>query len=416
MFIYHLALLALSMKWFIGFFFHEMAFGLLSVFLPLYVVKWLGGSLIDVGLMVGLSNFIAVPSAFLWGYLCDKTERYRQLILLSFFALAILLYFFSKTTVIAVLIFLNMLVGIFHVGHEPPKNVLIAEYYSRGEWEWGFTLYEALTELGWASGLLLGFILSNYGYSSVSLLLFSSFLSLIASLTSVILVKNPVLSVERGLVSIERAVGLAYRGSFLLSKAETGRLSKSELAGDSLPIFSIGLALFSLAAGMFFTPLPVFLYKNLSITPTTVFAVFFFNSLANFVGYIYAGRRSERIGDRTILKYASVIRAFLCASFSTIFFSPLAIAPAMSAVGLIFMGFAYGLFAISSMSLSMEIVPRGRAGLYNALIGLGGALGCLIGPLLASYLGFLHLFVSCGFLFFLSYVAFKLGLKDHFTY
>ena len=36
--------------WRLGFFFHEMAFGLLSVFLPLYVIA-IGGSLFDIGLM-----------------------------------------------------------------------------------------------------------------------------------------------------------------------------------------------------------------------------------------------------------------------------------------------------------------------------------------------------------------------------
>ena len=54
--------------WFIAFFLHEMAFGLLSVFLPLYVTLQLGGNITDVGVMVAGANFVAVPFSFLWGY------------------------------------------------------------------------------------------------------------------------------------------------------------------------------------------------------------------------------------------------------------------------------------------------------------------------------------------------------------
>jgi hypothetical protein len=53
--------------WFIGFIFHEMAFGLLSVFLPLYITGTLKGSLSDVGIMIAGANFIAVPFSFFWG-------------------------------------------------------------------------------------------------------------------------------------------------------------------------------------------------------------------------------------------------------------------------------------------------------------------------------------------------------------
>jgi MFS family permease len=60
--------------WRLGFFFHEMSFGLLSVFIPLYVVT-IGGSLVHIGIMSAIALFLAIPSSFFWGYACDRTRH-----------------------------------------------------------------------------------------------------------------------------------------------------------------------------------------------------------------------------------------------------------------------------------------------------------------------------------------------------
>ena len=114
--------------WRASFFFHEMAFGLLSIFLPVYITGELGGSLTDVGIMIAAANFVAVPFSFFWGGLCDKTRRYRFYILLSFSAMTVLLFLFSLTNTIIVLTVMYAVIAVFHVAHEGPKNVLISEY------------------------------------------------------------------------------------------------------------------------------------------------------------------------------------------------------------------------------------------------------------------------------------------------
>src|SRR4030042_3153194 len=91
--------------WRLGFFFRDMAFGFLSVFLPLHVIA-IGGSLVDLGLMFAVASFLVIPSAYFWGYLCDKTRRYKRYILLSFLASALFLYFFTVSTSVGLLIIL----------------------------------------------------------------------------------------------------------------------------------------------------------------------------------------------------------------------------------------------------------------------------------------------------------------------
>jgi hypothetical protein len=56
----------------------------------------------------------------------------------------------------------------------------------------------------------------------------------------------------------------------------------------------------------------------------------------------------------------------------------------------------------------MEVIPSGQSGLFNVLIGVGGAGGSFVGPLIAQSLGFLSVFTVAGVIFLLAYAAFKI--------
>ena len=152
--------------WRSGFFFHDMAFGLLTVFIPLYVVtsqdtSVLGGPLLALGVMTCIAIFCSIPASFLWGYLCDKTRHYKAFILLSFASIAAILFLmtlpFSQNIIVFVILYVAM--QMLHVAHESPKNVLVTEHYSRNEWERSFGFYEGLTEIGFIIGLGVGMVM-----------------------------------------------------------------------------------------------------------------------------------------------------------------------------------------------------------------------------------------------------------------
>jgi len=395
------------MRWLVGFILHEMAFGLLSVFVPLYVTGVLGGSLIEVGLMAAAANFAAVPFSFFWGYLSDKTRRYRFFILLSFLGMAVLLLLFSLTRVIWLLIVVYVLVAIFHMAHEAPKNVLISEYYSRAEWEKSFASYEALTEVGWLLGLVLGFVLSLYGLGGGFIIIFCSSLNLLALVFSFFTVKDPVFVFERRLVSIEKALDFAHRGFSIASRAFDGLQVNENLRQESVSVFCGGLLVFSMATSMLFTPLPVFFSNSLGVTSSLVFGLFVFNTFGALMGYLMAGKKAEVLNGQSVVRKVVLLRSFLAWSLiaTTVWFSVFTLAWAV--VALMLIGVAYGFFLISTLSLSMELIPEGKAGAYNAIIGLGGAVGCFLGTFLAENYGFPTLFLVVGVEFILSYIAFK---------
>jgi MFS family permease len=397
--------------WIIGFLFHEMAFGLLSIFLPLYITGSLGGSIIDIGIMTALANFVAVPFSFFWGYLCDKTRRYRIYILLSFSAMTVLLFLFSLTNIVVMLIAVYSVIAVFHVAHEAPKNVLISESYSQNEWKKGFASYEALTELGWLSGLILGFVLFGYGFNGTTMILLCSALNLIAFVTTLLFVKDPILIFERRLVGIERTLSFAHKGISLASQALDGLQIKENLRRENLSIFYAGLLLFSLTTSMLFTPLPVFFSKNLGIPRNLVFGIFALNTTGSFLGYVLAGKMAQKLDGITVIRRANLVRGILpwILLSTVIWFSVFTLT--LSVIALIIMGMTYGFFLISTLSLSMELIPEGKAGLFNALVGLGGASGCYIGSYMAENYGFPILFIIVSIGFFLSFIAFKTFAK-----
>ncbi len=205
--------------WRLGFFFHEIAFGLLSVFIPLYLVAFkntsiLGGPLVALGLMTSIAIFCSIPASFLWGYLCDATRHYKVFILLSFLSSAILLFLmalpFAQNIVVFVILYVIM--QVLHVSHEAPKNVLIAEHYSRDDWERSYGFYEGLTEIGFIIGLAVGLVLSvglfalTASISSTVLATYTlylcSLLSVVAFILSIALIADPLMIFERRLVGI----------------------------------------------------------------------------------------------------------------------------------------------------------------------------------------------------------------------
>jgi len=392
--------------WRLGFFFHEMAFGLLSIFLPLYIVS-IGGSLVHIGIMSATALVLAIPASFFWGYLCDKTRHYKRYILISFLSSTIILFFFTISTAIGFLIMLYAVMSIFHVAHEAPKNVLIAEFYTRKEWEKAFAFYEGFTETGWLIGLLLGFFISIYGICPTFTLLLCSGLNLVAFTVSLILVTDPLLIFERSLVNIEKAVGFTHKGMIVATKILDGLPLDVKLKKENHYAFFAGLVLFSLATSMLFTPLPVFFSHCLAFSASVVFVIYALNSAAGVVGYFLAGSKLNIGAEKSAVSKIVIFRSMLALSLISLAWMP-AYTLTLSTLILVLMGFAYALFLVFTLSLSMELMPQGKTGLFNVLVGLGGAGGSFVGPFLAETCGFTLVFVVSSLIFLLASVAFKI--------
>jgi MFS family permease len=399
--------------WRMGFFFHEMAFGLLSVFIPLYVVLQLHGTLVELGIMTAAALFCGIPASFFWGYICDRTRRYKIYILLSFISGSIILFAFTFATSVFVFIVLFVVLQILHVAHESPKNVLISEQFSREKWEKAYATYEGFTEVGWFIGLLLGLFTAIFAINSTLTLYLCSGLNLVAFILSIFLVADPLMIFERRLVGIERRIDFTYRGVENASEWMDGYSPDGVVKQESFLVFGVALMFFMLATSIFFTPLPIFFETapQLQFSNTMVFLVYMLNSAGAMIGYFVAGRKSVFSNAKKNMRRIVFLRGSLI--FLLVAVVELAVSPSFFAgIILVSLGFAYAVYYILTLALSMELLPPGHNAVFDVLVGLGAASGSFLGPYFAETIGYTTTFLIAGGLFFVALVLIWLSTRN----
>ncbi len=404
--------------WRLGFFFHEIAFGLLSVFIPLYVVTFkdtaiLGGPLVALGVMTSLAIFCTIPASFIWGYLCDSTRHYKIFIMLSFSTSAVILFLMTLPFAqnILLFVFLYVVMQVLHVAHEAPKNILIAEHYSREDWERSYGFYEGLTEIGFIIGLAIGLLAfaSSLSFSVIGTytLYLCSGLSLVAFILAIVLIADPLMIFERRLVGIEKRIDYTYRGVEHSSRLMDGLGWDESLKEDSFLGFALAIVLFSLATSIFFTPLPIFLNKGLGLSESWVYVAYILNSIGATVGYFFVRGRARSINIRKQMPRFVLLRSLLI--FGLVGAIQFSISPnVLTGVVLIFIGFAYAMYFILMLSLSMELIPAGKSGVFDVLVGSGAAVGSFLGPFLAENLNYVPTFIVAAVIFIVAFLALKL--------
>jgi MFS family permease len=404
--------------WRLGFFFHDMAFGLLTVFIPLYVVVFkntsiLGGPLLALGVMTSIAIFFSIPASFLWGYLCDKTRHYKFFILLSFSSLAVILFLmtlpFAQNLITFVILYVVM--QMLHVAHESPKNVLVTEHYSRNDWEKSFGFYEGLTEIGFIIGLAAGVILfaSSLSFSVLSTYSFylCSGLSVVALVLAIALIADPMIVFERRLVGIERKMDNACRGLEGSSRLMDGLHWDGSVKEDSFLGFAFAIVLFALATSIFFTPLPIYLKSVFGGREQFVYLAYILNSAGATAGYFLIRGRANLIDIRKQMPRFILIRSVLV--FALVAVILIAFEPTIiTCILLVCIGFAYAMYYIMMLSLSMEVIPEGKAGFFDGMVGLGAAIGAFFGPFLAHNLNYVPTFIIAAIIFLVAFVTLKI--------
>jgi len=132
-----------------------------------------------------------------------------------------------------------------------------------------------------------------------------------------------------------------------------------------------------------------------------------FNGLGGLLGYVLSGRMAQRLNGRRVVRRANLVRGVLSLFLIVTVVWSSVFTLTLAAIALTLMSIAYSFFLISTLSLSMELIPEGKAGMFNALIGLGGAVGCYLGTYIAQNYNFQTLFITSSIGFFLGYIAFK---------
>jgi MFS family permease len=162
---------------------------------------------------------------------------------------------------------------------------------------------------------------------------------------------------------------------------------------------------------MLFTPMPLFVsdvVKSAAIPTGFVFVVFMLSSGGGVLSYFFISHRSDFNSGKSGLQRILLLRGL----FSFLLLGVSVVTPfygvSLLTLILVLLGVANAFFVVLMLSISMELMPAGKAGLFNVLVGVGGACGSLTGPLIASQQwGFAGVFVVAGAIFLAAYVFLK---------
>jgi predicted MFS family arabinose efflux permease len=149
--------------------------------------------------------------------------------------------------------------------------------------------------------------------------------------------------------------------------------------------------------------LPIFFERQLSFPPSLIYFVYMLSSGGAILGYLVAGRRSPHSNVKTQMRRIVLFRSLLI--FSLVAVVDLVASPTVFAgIILIALGFAYAVYYVLTLVLSMELVPQGKNAIFDVLVGLGAATGSFLGPYLAGVFDFIPTFLLAGSLFFLAFL------------
>jgi predicted MFS family arabinose efflux permease len=399
--------------WYLSLIPRKIASTLFSTLLPLYIVYTLGRSTVDIGMVTASIGLAHIPGSIIWGYLADRTRRCRFIVISTLTIQSILILLLTKASGILDILFLSIPIGFFGSALPPVEDILIAEGSSRYRWSDEARSYGFVSEIGDLSGIAIGALLLAF-YEHRLLLHLCGLLILSSAIASLIFVEDPIFMVERKFVRLERCIEWAGRLTAILEYQDEYGEHISELTLLRAKIdtsrraiyFGSGTLAFTMATDLIFTFISIYLCQKLLIPQSIVFVIVLLNEVGSIAGYLWFKEVFDTYGSYISLKLSAFIRAILVFTFIPCSYLPYVAASIFDTVILTMLGIFYTLFALSSRTIRMEIIPEGWVGLYACITKIGSIIGMAVGGLIIAQYGFNYLFMTAGILFIVSCILF----------
>ena len=387
--------------WFLSYLFSNIAGGINTPLIPLFVVIYLRSNVSLVGITSALASAASVPALIYWGNLSDRFGRRKIFVFAGFFGSFLTLIFIPFVTGIGEYILVLMAFQIVAMASVPVSTMIILENTQESRWPSIMSSFSMITSIGTVLGLIFGsiLVLGDTAFTTSSLpdiYAISAVVYLIAAISSLYLLPEPRRRLRRSRISdlytirvIER---IRYLPSFVLhifTESKNGHKLSADLKKY---LFSTTLLMFGFQ--IFFVPFPVFLIDRLGAGNLQIFVMYLLNSVFSTIAFRPAGNLINRFGiTRTIsTSILSRIVIFTAAAFIPFFITGSFV---LLIIMLSFYGILGGLWSfisiseVTSISKMCEKAVRGRTiGAYNSLNGVGQILGAGLSGFVALYLGY----------------------------
>ena len=382
-----------------------MATGPVGTFALLYILQ-LHGSVIDIGLAATFFAAASIPAAIFWGFVTDRLQTRKRLIVWSYVLIAGLLFSFLFVRTVYGIILLYAVFSFISTAFATPLNLLIMESQPKANWASAFAQFSMISSVGMTLGLLIGAGWTNF-FPLQLLVIILGILSLVSAALSVQMIKEPVAIFERSMIVMVsqsfyhfiRALPLLFlRLPKLMDFRRMFRGAKFGLTREpALLYMSIGA--FYFASGAFNTSLVPSL-SSAGITNSQVFLVFLVGMTVQTLAFNYLGRRIRESGIRHTAVQGLVLRAlsyggFAIAALYLLGIRYLALALTLYPLGA---GIAYSYYYAASNVMVFNTLGRSNQGaalgVYSAIVGLATMIGSFISGFISFYVGYYATFFA----------------------
>ena len=382
----------------------NIAVGPVSTLIQLLILN-LQGTVLDVAFAIALFSAVGVPAAVFWGFIADRFQRRKNIIVASYLATAVILvsFLFANTGYLV-----SVLYAVFSFATSAsttPLNLLVMETERKQKWATAFARFSMVTSIGQTVGLLLSVgwgLFFSLNYLAIPL----AALSLISAALAALMIKEPSIMFERQAIAMSKpsffhrilAVPVFFlRVPRLNDFKRVFRNIKFDLTRQ-VPILYFSIFMFYLAAGLFNTSLVPSLKAN-NLSSFLIFLVTTVAMLIQIISFKYAGPYTEK---KSLVKASvgglilrSVCYGLLGVSLYIIsgmwFLVPVLILYPIAA------GIAYSVYYTASNTMVFNTLHSGRQGsslgVYSALVGVATLMGSVISGLTSFFFGFSTTFI-----------------------
>lgn len=397
-----------------------------STMAPLYIL-FLGGSVVQVGLITTLYNFVLIPASIFWGSMTDRMARRRFFFIVCCAGSTATFFLMYLIPNLAALAAFYGLLAVVVSSNSTAANLLVMETSEKKGWMSSYARLALFSSLGSILGLAVGSIWVSLFPIRV-FLLFCGGATTASIVASFFLIPEPAMPLETVHLSFHPLGNLSriYHGmtgavQHLVisppSPKEVLRMFRATRAGSvsGRALLFASTFFFMTATSLLNTAFTPFLVTY-GVTDNEVFAISLINVSFQTVTYRVIGRVVATFGGARAGSYAALARTcvYMVIAFSALMFRDTALFLVDTAAYAL-VGLAFVIWNSSTSVMLFSSLGQGRQGSllggYAALSSLGTVLGALFAGYISIYAGYSTTFAIAAALLLVSFFILETSLK-----